>query len=107
MEIAENAEAREIGLMGREYLPENHGMLFLYPEPKHVAMWMKNTSLSLDIFFISQDGEILQIEEKTTPYSLKLMIAEQKVNAVLELNAGTAQQQNLQLGNKVIWARHP
>ena len=69
VEVADDATERSEGLMYRESLADNAGMLFLYPETRQVEFWMKNTPLSLDIVFVREDGTIARIAENTTPMS--------------------------------------
>ncbi len=52
IEVADNGAERENGLMRRTSMPEDHGMLFVYPEPKLLSFWMKNTAIPLSIAFI-------------------------------------------------------
>lgn len=61
VEIAETRRARAIGLMGRESLPENAGMVFLEREPVRQSFWMKNTLIPLSIAFWDDRNEILTI----------------------------------------------
>ena len=57
VEIADDEDERQQGLMGRESLPEGSGMLFLFPEPEILTFWMKNTKIPLDIIFFSNTGK--------------------------------------------------
>ncbi|HUX78576.1 MAG TPA: DUF192 domain-containing protein [Alphaproteobacteria bacterium] len=91
VELAESASEQEKGLMFRTHLKENEGMLFLFPEPKASAMWMKNTPLSLDIIFCNKKGKILAIYENTTPYSLKIIGPVEGTTQVLEVAGGTVE----------------
>jgi uncharacterized membrane protein (UPF0127 family) len=61
VEIADTPEERARGLMGRESLPEDSGMIFVYPEPTEGAYWMKNTLIPLSIAFYDSNGEILRL----------------------------------------------
>jgi uncharacterized membrane protein (UPF0127 family) len=61
VEIADTPEERARGLMGRTSLPEDSGMIFVYPEPTEGAYWMKNTLIPLSIAFYDSNGEILRI----------------------------------------------
>ena len=70
IEIADTDALRERGLMFRQRLPEDRGMLFDYGEPQSVAMWMKNTYVSLDMVFIRADGTVAYVAENTVPHSL-------------------------------------
>ena len=54
-------------------------------------MWMKNTLMSLDMLFIKEDGKVTKITTQTEPMSEKIIHSDEKVRAVLELNAGVAE----------------
>lgn len=101
VEIADNPLSRRIGLMHRESLSENHGMLFLYPYPQKIMMWMKNTLLSLDMIFIGEGGKILRIAPERTPFSLEKISSEEPAVAVLELLGGSAEKMGLRTGDTV------
>jgi len=106
VEIADTKDKMIKGLMYRRSLDSQSGMLFLFNEthPQPVAMWMKNTYVSLDMLFINASGEIIGIAEKTEPLSLKYISpTKQKVSAVLELNAGEVQKHGIKKGDKVIY----
>ncbi len=102
VEVAANDETRKNGLMGRESLAHNAGMLFVWPRSFFVTMWMKDTPLSLDILFI-EDYKVVGIVEYTAPESEELLNVGQKSNAVLEVPAGTVSANNITVGWKVIW----
>ena len=70
VELAQTREEKAKGLMFRESLEENAGMLFLNKKPRPVTMWMKNTLIPLDIIFGDEDGVILAVHERTIPHSL-------------------------------------
>lgn len=95
VELAQTPQEHAKGLMNRNHLGQNEGMLFLFPEPHPISMWMKNTSLSLDMLFMNQEGNILAIVEKTTPYSLKLIGPVEDTTQVLELTGGTVKKHRI------------
>ena len=101
VEIASTPEKMQKGLMYRESMPENHGMIFdVYPA-RPIIMWMKNTLISLDMIFVSEDGTINQIIKNTTPQSEKKLGKNIKSRAVIELNAGQTNKHNIHVGDKV------
>ncbi len=61
-EVASNEVEREYGLMFREKMAANEGMLFIFEKPQVVCMWMKNTLLPLSVAFIDNNGKIINIE---------------------------------------------
>jgi hypothetical protein len=101
VEVADDPLERAEGLMYRESLADNAGMLFLYPKPQPVEFWMKNTPLSLDIVFVREDGTIARIAERTTPMSEDLIPSGEPVRAVLEVKAGTMRQLGVTVGDRL------
>ncbi len=101
VEIADTDALRQRGLMFRERLPEDRGMLFDFQSPRPVYMWMKNTYISLDMLFIRENGEIAYIAENTVPKSLDTVGVSEPVLAVLEVVGGTAKRLGIRAGDKV------
>ncbi len=104
VEIADSAAEKRRGLMYRESLEPTHGMLFLYQPATEVAIWMKNTLLSLDIIFIDAAGRIIRIEPRAVPLSETSMRSGGPVRAVLEINGGMTQDLGLNVGDRVAYA---
>jgi uncharacterized protein len=104
VEIADTPALRERGLMFRHRLAENRGMLFLYERPHPVAMWMKNTYITLDMAFVRADGTVSEVVSGTIPHSLDTIRSSEPVRAVLEIAAGEAARLGLAAGAVV---RHP
>jgi len=96
--IADSDRRRAQGLMFVKTLEPTQGMLFVYTAKQHVAIWMKNTYISLDIVFIRADGRIARITPNAKPHSLVSMESGEPVTAVLELPAGTAKSLNIHPG---------
>jgi len=103
VELAITSEQRAQGLMYRQRMPADAGMLFLYPAARPVSMWMKNTLIPLDMLFIGDDGRILHIAERTIPGSMATISSMQPARAVLELNGGTAARLKIQVGDRVLY----
>ena len=104
VELASTGPEREQGLMFRTTLAPDAGMLFDFKEVEPVVMWMKDTTLPLDMLFIAQDGRIVRIAERTVPFSLTMISSGGPVLGVLELNGGTASRLKIKPGDRVI---HP
>lgn len=103
VEIAKTEQQQEQGLMYRKSMPKNNGMLFLFNPAKKIAMWMKNTYISLDMLFIDNNGKIIYIMKNAAPNSLNTISAgDAMVSAVLELNAGEADAKHFLIGDKII-----
>ncbi len=95
VEVAKTDEEQAMGLMNRLDLKNNSGMLFLFDNEKKASFWMKNTFIPLDIIFINKNGSINRIYKNTKPKSLKRIKSKGEVLAVLEINAGEANKNNI------------
>ena len=105
VEWAIEAEERRCGLMFREEMAADHGMVFDFQEEQPVSFWMRNTLISLDMVFIRDNGEVLNVAENMTPLSLESVPADGPVRYVLEVVAGTAERLGLAAGDTVDLAR--
>lgn len=101
VELAVTEEERAKGLMFRQELDPDAGMLFLYNQDQAVTFWMKDTPLPLDMIFIASDGKITQIVRHAEPYSENLIPSNTYIRGVLEVNAGTADRFNIAPGDHV------
>lgn len=101
VEIADDYAERERGLMFRETLADDHGMLFDFERPQRVSFWMRNTMISLDIIFIGADGRILNIAERATPYSEDDIPSAGPALGVLEIRGGRAAELGIRPGDRV------
>ena len=104
VELAVTDAELDRGLMFRRELPEDRGMLFDFKQDQPLAMWMKNTRLSLDMIFIRSDGSIVRIAENTRPQSTATVSSGSPARAVLEVVGGTARKLGIAPGDRVI---HP
>lgn len=100
VELADDPTERARGLMFREALPADHGMLFDFGTTADVAFWMKNTPLSLDMIFIREDGEVVRVVPNTVPYSTTEIPSGAPVRFVLEVEAGTARRLGITAGTR-------
>jgi hypothetical protein len=107
VEIASTPQETQKGLMFRESLEENSGMLFIFPKDDVRLFWMKNTLIDLDMIFITSDGEINAIAQQV-PHSYLgapeevIPVAAGWGKYVLEVNSGFAQKHNLKTGDRLI-----
>lgn len=101
VELAANHRDRSRGLMFREELSPDHGMLFDYGQSRNVAMWMKNTLIPLDMLFIKDDGRVESFRKRTVPHSEQPIPSEGPVRAVLELVGGSVDRLGIQPGDRV------
>ena len=104
VEIADTDVERAKGLMYRESLPRDRGMLFQFDEMAERSFWMKNTYIPLDIIYIASDGKIVSIARNTTPFSESPIPSFGPANGVLEINGGQAAELGIEPGDTV---RHP
>jgi uncharacterized membrane protein (UPF0127 family) len=103
-ELAVTPEERSRGLMLREHLDPDKGMLFIYKDEGVHYFWMKNTLIPLDMVWINDNGEIIFISKDVQPCQTSqcpLISPEQKVQYVLELNGGTSDEVGLARGDKI------
>ena len=101
VEIATKPEDQEYGLMNRKSLPDNTGMLFIFPTADDVSFWMKDTLIPLDMLFIASDGHIAHIHENAQPQDLTSIPSGGPVKAVLEVAGGTVAKLKLKEGDTV------
>ncbi len=101
VELADTPAEHGIGLMHRNYLPIDHGMLFDYQSPQRIKFWMRNTFISLDMIFIRDDGTIAFIAENTVPHSEQTIGPREPVQAVLEFPGGTVARLAIKPGDVV------
>ena len=102
IEVMRTDADRARGLMFRQSMPQDHGMLFDFERDQMVTMWMKNTFLALDMVFVTVDGRIHRIESNTEPQSERVISSGVPVRGVLELNAGVAAKLGLKPGDKLV-----
>ena len=100
-EVARTPETRERGLMFRTKLDPDAGMLFVFDESEDHTFWMKNTPLPLDMIFIGEDGRIVGIVERATPFTLQGRSVGAPSRYVLEVNGGWAAAHGVHPGDDV------
>ena len=105
VEVARTDAEQAQGLMNRQTLAPDRGMVFPYDPPRAASFWMKNTLIPLDIIFIRADGTIARIEANTVPLSLDPVASGEPVATVLELAGGRAAELGITPGAKVMWQR--
>ena len=101
VEVANDDAARQTGLMFRDDMADNHGMLFVYERPGRHAMWMKNTLIPLAVAFIANDGRIINIEEML-PQTEDTHAAQGAAAYALEMNAGWFKKRGIKRGDRVV-----
>lgn len=106
VEIVDTPEEREKGLMNRENLGENEGMLFVYEEEDYRSFWMKNTLIPLDIIFLDSNLEVINIEKanpepNTSDKNLASYESERPAQYALEINQNRSEEIGLEKGNEM------
>ena len=105
VEVARTQAEQQRGMMFRESLAADSGMLFLYEAPQPVAYWMHNTVLPLDIIYVGPDRKVIRVAADAVPYSDEPIPSNGAVIAVLELNAGRAAQLGIVPGTEIDWPK--
>ncbi|MBR6409498.1 MAG: DUF192 domain-containing protein [Alphaproteobacteria bacterium] len=106
VEVADTLPKMQKGLMNRKKLKTDSGMIFIFSKnhPQPIAMWMKNTYISLDMLFLDSNGKIIALEKNTTPMSERLIRPTLKPTSyVVELNAGEIKKHDIKIGDKVLF----
>lgn len=105
VEVVDTLEQQERGLMFRQSLPENEGMLFVYREPQEMSFWMRNTFIPLDIAFVGADGIILNIHQARPLDDSVLYRSAGSAKYVIETNQGWFSRRGIRPGDKVTFGR--
>ncbi|MCK4664533.1 MAG: DUF192 domain-containing protein [Bacteroidales bacterium] len=101
IEIADNPNKRDRGLMFRRSMPDSAGMFFIFDKAERQSFWMKNTIISLDIIYVNENYDIVNIYENTKPYSLKSLHSIEYAKYVVEVNAGFCKKFSIKIGDKI------
>jgi uncharacterized membrane protein (UPF0127 family) len=102
VELAETQEKQALGLMFRDSMPDDHGMLFIFPSEARRSFWMKNCRIPLDIFYFDSDLALVSVSENTPPCRTQRCPSypsDGPAKYVLELNAGKAAQLGIKTGD--------
>jgi len=102
VELAETTDKQALGLMFRDQMPDDHGMLFLFPGEAMRSFWMKNTRIPLDIFYFDQELKLVSVSENTKPCRTQRCPSYPSTGPakyVLELNAGKAAELGVETGD--------
>lgn len=104
VELADTDSARERGLMYREHMDADHGMLFVFPQEAPQAFWMKNTKIALDMLFFDHAGTLIALHERVPPCTsdpCPVYPSNAPALYVLELNGGTAAKLGVKPGDRL------
>ncbi|MBP5343752.1 MAG: DUF192 domain-containing protein [Alphaproteobacteria bacterium] len=100
VEKAVTQKEREQGLANRHSLDKDSGMLFVFKHPQVVRMWMKDTYIPLDMIFIN-NNKVVSIHKNAKPMDETIISSKVFASAVLEVNAGTVNEHNIRVGDKI------
>ena len=99
-EVASTDRNRQLGLMNRQAMPAQHGMLFVFTENNTHCMWMRNTLLPLSVAFLNEEGKIINIEDMK-PQTEDIHCAKVPARYALEMNVGWFAQRGIKPGMKL------
>lgn len=99
-EVAATEAQRQQGLMFREKMGSNEGMIFLFGAPAGVCMWMKNTLIPLSVAFLDENGKIINVEDME-PQTTDSHCAKRPATYALEMNRGWFKQKNIKPGSTI------
>ncbi|NJB72587.1 hypothetical protein GGR42_003078 [Saonia flava] len=105
IEIADSEYETQTGLMYRDSMEDDQGMLFIFPEEAMHSFYMKNTKIALDIVFIGSDLKIDSFQEGAKPMDETGLSSQVPVQYVLEINAGLAEKWLLEVGDSIVYSK--
>lgn len=100
-EVAATYEQRMVGLMNRQYMAVNKGMLFVFDTQTRHCMWMRNTLIPLSVAFLDEQGRIINVEEMQ-PQTENNHCAAQPAKFALEMNAKWFRSRGLGAGTPIV-----
>jgi|GEM_PF-2085936 len=104
LEVASTSAAREKGLMNRQSLAENSGMLFVFPDSAERRFWMKDTYISLDIIFLDANKKVLNVAKATKPIQTEEQYSSNGNSMyAIEIAAHTADNLGIVQGSTISW----
>ena len=104
VEVASTPQERAMGLMYRDHLDEDAGMLFIFEDDGLYSFWMKNTLIPLDMIWLDEDGTVVYIAENAQPCgsgTCPLINPGREAGYVLEVNGGTVSNMGLKVGDNI------
>ena len=100
LEIANDAAEREKGLMRRDSMPADRGMIFVFPAEERLGFYMRNTRIPLDIIFLNANGVVVSIKQMR-PYDVSTTYTDAPAKWAIELNQGQAAAAGLKVGDQL------
>lgn len=103
IEIVNDYEERILGLSGRESIPENHAMLFVFPDNDYHGIWMKDMNFPIDIIWLNEFSEVTHMKENVSPDTFpKVFRPTKKTRFILEFNAGFIKENSIKLRDRLV-----
>jgi uncharacterized membrane protein (UPF0127 family) len=100
LEVADTDKARETGLMNRDSMPSDHGMIFVFAGEEPRSFWMRNTRIPLDIIYLDSEGRVVSIHTMYA-FDLRGTPSAGPAKYAIELNAGVAKEVGLKAGDRL------
>ncbi len=101
IEIAKTESEIQTGLMYRESMKPNQGMLFVFPGLRERSFYMRNTRIPLDLIFLDNNKTVVSFQENAEPFNEGSLPSNAPAQFVLEVNAGFAEKWLLEVGDKM------
>ncbi len=105
IEIADTEYDVQTGLMYRNSMKDNQGMLFVFPSMRQRSFYMKNTRIPLDLIFLDENNIIVSFQENAVPFNESSLPSVVPAQFVLEINAGLAEQWQLEIGDYMVYSK--
>jgi uncharacterized membrane protein (UPF0127 family) len=102
LEVAAREGDRNKGLMYRDFMPEDRGMIFVFGEVKDVSFWMKNTRIPLDILFVDPSGKVISIRQMKPYVEFPGTPSGGAIKYAIELNSGEAGKAGAKVGDVLV-----
>lgn len=99
--VADSGNEREVGLMYRQHLEDDEGMIFVFDENRVAKVWMKNTYIPLDVVFLDENNTVSKTIENAEPKNTDLMSSDKPIRYFIELNAGEVSKHMLVVGDRI------
>ncbi len=100
LEIASDDRTRQVGLMSRKSMQQDHGIIFVFPDERRLSFWMDQTLIPLDIIYVDRDGEVVSIHSMK-PLDLRQVTSARPAMYAIELNEGAAQRAGVKPGDRL------
>ena len=100
IEIAATPDSQEMGLMKRDSMPDDHGMIFVFEDERPRGFWMKNTRIPLDIVFLDSQGVVVSVHQMAA-YDLNITSSDAPARYAIEFNKGVVAAAGVKVGDKI------